>query len=95
MAFPPEGEMPLSSRYWVLPSYPDGETELSCPVCDEELEIHQPDADLPDRLLATCGHCKTWYLIDVEAEESEGEVVLIQLPGPDQLGDKPELLTPS
>lgn len=35
---------------------------LDCPRCDEALVLHQPDPDLPDRLLATCSVCKSWYL---------------------------------
>jgi hypothetical protein len=26
------------------------------------LSFHQPDPDLPDRLLATCDECKSWFL---------------------------------
>jgi hypothetical protein len=34
--------------------------------CDWDLELHQPDAELPDRLLGICVVCKTWYLVEGE-----------------------------
>jgi hypothetical protein len=39
-------------------------TSLSfcCPRCEFSLTFHQPDPDLPDRLLATCDECKSWFL---------------------------------
>ena len=33
-----------------------------CPSCGCLLTLHQPDLELPDRLLATCDDCKSWYL---------------------------------
>jgi hypothetical protein len=44
---------------------PGGST---CGTCDVPLDIHQPDPDLPDRLLGTCRVCKAWWLLDGEAE---------------------------
>ena len=39
-----------------------------CLKCGGELELHQPDIELPDRLLATCGErcqeCGSWHLMD-------------------------------
>ncbi len=35
-----------------------------CRECGSDLDLHQPDTDLPERLLGTCGACKAWYLID-------------------------------
>jgi len=35
-----------------------------CRNCGEYLDLHQPDCDLPNRLLGTCGNCKTWYLLN-------------------------------
>jgi hypothetical protein len=48
---------------------------LCCPRCEDLLVIHQPDPDLPNRLLATCGDCKTWYVTN-----SEG---VLKIPVPD------------
>ena len=33
-----------------------------CEHCGSLLTLHQPDPELPDRLLATCDECKSWYL---------------------------------
>lgn len=33
-----------------------------CPHCQSELQFHQPDSELPDRLLAVCEDCHHWYL---------------------------------
>ena len=43
------------------PSVPEL-TAICCPECKYLLTLHQPDADLPDRLLATCEKCKSWFL---------------------------------
>jgi uncharacterized protein YbaR (Trm112 family) len=42
---------------------PDGLSGLQCPDCHEELLIHQPDEQAPDRLLAICPECQDWFLI--------------------------------
>jgi len=39
-----------------------------CPQCEAQLTFHQPDPELPDRLLATCDECKSWYLADSSGE---------------------------
>src|SRR5689334_7442705 len=55
-----------------------------CRACGSDLILHQPDPEMPERLLGTCGGCKSWYLIEgdleclqVAAGETEqGEVCL-------------------
>jgi hypothetical protein len=42
-------------------------TEITCPNCHSVLNIHLPDPMLPDRLLGTCGECKSWYVMDCES----------------------------
>ena len=37
-----------------------------CPDCEAELFLHQPDPQLPDRLLAVCEDCKAWFLSDAQ-----------------------------
>ncbi len=37
-----------------------------CPSCGSPLTLHQPDSELKDRLLATCGDCKSWYVTDTQ-----------------------------
>ena len=36
---------------------------ICCPRCEGTFSLHQPDTDLPDRLLATCDECKAWYVL--------------------------------
>lgn len=45
-----------------------------CSRCGNVLEIHQPDENLPKRLLGTCDRCKAWFLIDLD------EAILVLLP---------------
>src|SRR5262249_49843896 len=40
---------------------------MSCPNCEAELTLHQPDLDLPERILATCADCKAWFLSESQA----------------------------
>jgi hypothetical protein len=37
---------------------------LKCPGCDSPLAIHQPEIEIPDRLLGTCESCGLWCEID-------------------------------
>jgi hypothetical protein len=39
-----------------------------CQECESTLRLHQPDPELPDRLLGTCDDCKSWFLIDLAEE---------------------------
>ncbi len=43
---------------------------LTCPHCEFPLTLHQPDPDLPDRLLATCDDCKSWFLANSQGVAS-------------------------
>jgi hypothetical protein len=40
-----------------------GPESASCPDCHEALELHQPDATDPDRLLGTCAECSKWFIL--------------------------------
>jgi hypothetical protein len=40
---------------------------LACPHCESPLQLHQPDPELADRLLATCDECKSWFLANSKA----------------------------
>jgi hypothetical protein len=48
-----------------------------CRHCQEELELHQPDAANPDRLLGTCGSCGRWYMLE---RLGDSRSVLARLP---------------
>jgi hypothetical protein len=45
-----------------------------CPACDDGLVFHQPDPRLPYRMLASCGNCSGWFLLDLKT------ALIIQLP---------------
>jgi hypothetical protein len=63
------------SRDRVHPFTPEAERVEAvlpvCRTCGEYLDLHQPDCELPDRLLGTCGNCKTWYLLNDDQESVE------------------------
>jgi hypothetical protein len=44
-----------------------GPNEVECPECGSVLALHQPDERRADRLLATCGECKAWFLTTPKA----------------------------
>ena len=47
--------------------------------CEAPLEVHQPDAEHPDRILGTCERCQGWVIVDFAPESDEG--VMVFLPG--------------
>jgi hypothetical protein len=38
--------------------------EPCCPRCEAPLALHQPDSQVPHRLLAVCESCTAWYISD-------------------------------
>jgi hypothetical protein len=60
------------TRRWFMPE-PDSieGSPLVCRRCASDLTLHQPDPEMPERLLGTCGDCKTWYLLTDELEYVE------------------------
>ena len=42
----------------------------ACRTCWSDLILHQPDPEMPERILGTCDECKTWYLFDVKDRPS-------------------------
>lgn len=71
-------ELAVPLQFNALPECPDGLEPLPCLRCGALLDVHQPDADLPDRMLATCDTCKSWHLIDCSA--GAGPFVVVLLP---------------
>ena len=53
---------------------PDDPSEVACPRCHASLLLHQPDQQMPERLLGTCAECQTWFLINAIAN------VMVRLP---------------
>jgi len=39
------------------------DTAPCCPLCEQLLNLHQPDESLPNQLLATCDSCLRWYVL--------------------------------
>lgn len=44
---------------------------LACRKCGSDLTLHQPDSEMPERILGTCDECKAWYLFDGDLERVE------------------------
>jgi hypothetical protein len=64
-----------------LTSDPGHPMVVQCASCLDSLMLHQPDEDLPHRLLGTCPECRTWFLIDSDTE------VMVKLPDESDLRD--------
>ena len=43
------------------------EPVAACSRCRQEMELHQPDINQPDRLLGICPDCGDWVMIDYES----------------------------
>lgn len=71
----PDREMTFTLRILAVPVCPDGQSPLKCLNCRNALDIHQPDGNLPDRMLATCPECRAWYLI--ECGTGAGAVIVL------------------
>src|SRR5271166_1436500 len=57
---------------WFVPESDSTESEaLVCRDCGGDLSLHQPDPEIPERILGTCDECKTWYLFDGDLERVE------------------------
>jgi hypothetical protein len=72
----PGREAAVSLQYEIVSTSPDSLTSLFCLGCRSVLDVHQPDADLPDRMLATCAHCKGWHVVQWA---TDGKTVLMAL----------------
>jgi uncharacterized protein YbaR (Trm112 family) len=63
-----QGDSPVTScvTWQVRDRSHEAILSLCCPYCECPLTLHQPDAELPERLLATCDNCKSWYVTDAQ-----------------------------
>lgn len=50
-----------------------------CPLCEQLLNLHQPDESLPNQLLATCDSCLRWYSLFGIGEDSN-QFLMLDLP---------------
>jgi hypothetical protein len=60
----------------VLPC-PEDATWVCCLGCGAPLELHQPDAEEPQRFVGTCQGCGRWYLLDWVPLTSEGLMLML------------------
>ena len=58
---------------------PEGASGIACPECGGGLDLHQPDPDTPELLLAICEDCTLWCAIGVD--EVRGEAIVLPIPG--------------
>ena len=58
----------------------------TCLNCGEPLQFHQPDPELPDRMLGTCDGCHRWLLIVFVP--GQPEAVVAPLPDGDQVRER-------
>jgi hypothetical protein len=80
----PAGSVEL--RLVRIPTAPAGPGPLRCLNCGETLQFHQPESDLPDRMLGTCDECHQWHLIDFVP--GKPEAVVAPLPAGDQVRER-------
>jgi C4-type Zn-finger protein len=55
----------ITVRVTTLSTQPGSGETLCCPVCQSALNIHQPEPDVPHRLLASCSceECGLWLAL--------------------------------
>ena len=84
----PKRQVSIASRLVVLPfAAPAGDlTWICCARCREALDLQQPDAQVPSRLIGICLKCSTWFLIELVIEKAE--VMMVQLPEGKSLREK-------
>ncbi len=62
---------------------------VQCASCHGSLVLHQPDEELPERMLGTCEECQTWFLIYADTQ------LMLKLPDEKMLRDPRERWSPS
>jgi C4-type Zn-finger protein len=70
----------ITLRVTGLAIQPGGYEQLYCPVCQSPLNIHQPEEEVPNRLLAscTCEECGLWLSLLMSPDRTK--VYMIRLP---------------
>lgn len=76
--------MPKDTRTATVPltmlrfsTRPERIDEGCCLACDHYLDLNQPDASHPDRLVGTCGRCGRWYIIDMVPGTDDAVMALL------------------
>ena len=65
-----------TSRFAASPGRLD---DCPCPGCAGCLDVHQPDARVPERLLGVCTGCGRWFAIELGSAGDES--AMLHLPG--------------
>ena len=70
----------ITLRVTALAISPGKYEQLYCPVCQAPLNLHQPEEEIPHRLLAscTCEECGLWLSLLVSPDRTK--TYLIRLP---------------
>ena len=55
------------------------DTAPCCPLCEQLLNLHQPDESLPNQLLASCDSCLQWYSL-FGIGENPNQFLMLDLP---------------
>jgi hypothetical protein len=76
--------VPLTMR--VVSTSPHAVDRGRCLACEGCLDLQQPDAEDPDRLLGICEVCRLWYVIDLVP--GTDDAVMLQLPRGDYVRDE-------
>jgi hypothetical protein len=79
-------EVVVSLRSVSLPVPEEGLGPVFCVNCGKSLDIHQPDAEQPYRMLATCAECKGWHLVDFDPDAPRAWVTLLPEAQPNGIG---------
>lgn len=69
--------VPLSLRMLRFSPLAQAIDEVTCLDCGAYLDLHQPDAEAPDRLVGICRRCGHWYVIDLAPGADEATMVLL------------------
>jgi hypothetical protein len=80
-------ELSFNLKLWAtsLPLPPGGCEQLRCPACRAILNVHQPEDDVPNRLMAscTCEECALWLALVVTPDRSR--VYMVRIPSPPEM----------
>jgi hypothetical protein len=68
--------IPLTIRRFS--SLPEDLDDGGCLTCGGSLDLHQPDAGSPDRIVGVCPKCESLYLLDTIP--GTNEAVMVRLP---------------
>ena len=70
-------EITVLLRSATVSVHAEGLAPVPCLNCGQPLEVHQPDADLPYRMLATCEVCKRWHLVDCDHDAPRAMLTIL------------------